>query len=415
MTIDLNSSIGMFLGLAIGDAMGAPLEFEKTIRLPNQFVTKYQSGGRHNVSHGEWTDDTSMAMAMAFAFLEGGFNPHLIMENFLQWKNNGKFSPRGEMFDVGVTTYKALREYERDKSNPFKGSQDPMSAGNGGLMRLAPAIICASSCSQAIRFAEESTRLTHGAEEALMYSRIFAEEMWKGTALNKFRKFKHPLDIDRFHVKSGGYVKETYEAAWWAFQTTSSFEDCIIKAINLGYDADTTGAVAGMIAGRMYGFEAIPRWMITELQCFADIIFFTKKMFNRKRDFLYEDGSKDTKLSSLMDIRKKIDKITDPIPGKIYLVEGQRCLCIAVNASYGGGLTNCWATEGHSAQMTYRGQILDYDGYIKGKCLKISDVPLGIVFQPNIHEVGWRGRKDEYLEKKFVRIKDIRRYDINWN
>ena len=128
----LDSAVGMFVGLAIGDAMGAPIEFQSS-REPIDYVRSYQEGGFHKVSKGEFTDDTSMALAMADAFIqEGGFNPNLIMNNFLRWKNEGAYSPRGIMFDCGNTVYKALYKYEQNKSNPFTGSTNPMSAGNGG-------------------------------------------------------------------------------------------------------------------------------------------------------------------------------------------------------------------------------------------------------------------------------------------
>ena len=271
MILDKNAATGMFLGLAIGDAMGSPIEFEKA-RPRERYIRSYQSGGFHNVSKGEFTDDTSMALAMAHAFIESqrttgyGFDAHKIMNNFLEWRYKGKYSPRGKCFDVGVTVCGALALYKKDPTGPFTGSTHPMSAGNGGLMRIAPALIAARTKDEAIFFARESTRLTHGAEEALLYSELFAEEVWQGRLLPQYARYRLPLDIDRKNILSGSYVKETYQSAWWAYQTTQSFEECIIEAINLGDDADTTGAVAGMIAGRMYGFDAIPSRMVEGLQ-----------------------------------------------------------------------------------------------------------------------------------------------------
>ena len=262
----LESDIGMLMGLAIGDALGAPLEFQPA-RDPENYITKYMTGGAHNVSVGEFTDDTSMALAMADAFIQaGGFNPNLIMDKFLKWKNEGAYSPRGVMFDCGNTVHKSLRKYELDKSNPFTGDTDPMSAGNGGLMRLAPAIIFAQSEDEAAHLARETTRLTHGANESLFYSEIFARELFSRSIKDEYREYKHLLNIARKNVMSGGYVKETYQAAWWAYQTTDNFEECVVKAVNRGYDSDTTGAVAGMIAGCFYGYSDIPNWMIDGLQ-----------------------------------------------------------------------------------------------------------------------------------------------------
>ena len=268
-------AMGMMFGLAIGDAMGAPIEFEQG-REPDDYVTRYMTGGAHSVSKGEFTDDTSMALAMADAFIKAGdFVPSLVMDNFLKWKNDGTFSPRGAMFDCGNTVIAALRAYENDKSNPFAGNIDPMSAGNGGLMRLAPAVIAAGNIDEAVHFARETTRLTHGAEEALTYSEILAKELWHQEPLAGYENWKHNAGIARHEVKSGGYVQETYQAAWWAYQTTKSFVDCIIQAINRGHDSDTTGAVAGMIAGANYGYNAIPAWMIDGLQWSDEIAGYT--------------------------------------------------------------------------------------------------------------------------------------------
>ena len=280
MTLSHDKALGMMMGLAIGDAMGAPIEFQSA-REPDHYITKYMTGGAHDVSLGEFTDDTSMALAMADAFIKAkGYDPHLIMKNFLKWKNEGAYSPRGVMFDCGNTVYSALSKYEKDPSDPYTGSTDPMSAGNGGLMRLAPAIIAAKSEEEAIDFAANSTRLTHGSREAIMYSQMLAKELWNAAPLDEYASYKHPLDIKRQDVMSGGYVKETYQAAWWAYQTTDNFEDCIIKAINRGHDSDTTGAVAGMIAGTIYGYEAIPTWMTNGLQWHEKIKITTEKTLN---------------------------------------------------------------------------------------------------------------------------------------
>ena len=114
----LDSDIGIFLGLAIGDAMGAPIEF-KPSREPDDYITKYMSGGVHCVSKGEFTDDTSMALAMADAFVEAEeFDPKLIMQNFLKWLKHGAYSPRGEMFDCGNTVRKAVIDFDKNQTEP---------------------------------------------------------------------------------------------------------------------------------------------------------------------------------------------------------------------------------------------------------------------------------------------------------
>ena len=167
----------------------------------------------------------SMALAMADAFIEADGFDASIMNNFLKWKM--KVPSRQEMFDCGNTVMAALHRFEEDPSNPFTGSTDPMSAGNGGLMRLAPAILAASTQGQAIKFARDTTRLTHGASEAIFYSELLASELWNAKASEEKQETKLPSDINRNDVMSGGYVKETYQAAWWAL-TTNNFEDVLL-------------------------------------------------------------------------------------------------------------------------------------------------------------------------------------------
>ena len=329
----------MFVGLAIGDAMGAPIEFQPS-REPSDYVRSYQEGGFHNVSRGEFTDDTSMALAMADAFIEdGGFNPDLIMDNFLKWKNEGAYSPRGVMFDCGNTVHKALRKYEQDKSNPFTGDTDPMSAGNGGLMRLAPAILAARSEQEAINYAVESTRLTHGAEEALMYSKFLAKELWRRQPDAEAMRYKHHKNISRSDVMSGGYVKDTYQAAWWAYQSSDSFEECIINAINRGHDSDTTGAVAGMIAGAMYGFNAIPDWMVKQLQWVDEIIFQSVRLKLGRIGF--HQWLEDCLFSF------------DAYQGELKSLFGRKAVCVNPEANYGGGSRQLWAVEGVECKCSF--------------------------------------------------------------
>ena len=261
--MELDNKLGLFLGLAIGDALGAPLEFQKANE-PDAYLTEYATGGPHNVSIGEWTDDTSMALAMATSLIEKkGFDADDIMKKFCEWFQQGKFCTRDKCFDIGNTVYNALSSYSDSiKQNqfpqPYRGMTSEDTSGNGALMRMAPVIIVAKDLDEARRLAVQQTLLTHGSELCVKYSTMFAEELYTGKAIEKYSEYKLPNSINRDEVMSGGFVKETYEAAWWAFSTTNNFEDCIVKAVNRGDDADTTGAVAGMIAGRYYGYSNIP-------------------------------------------------------------------------------------------------------------------------------------------------------------
>ena len=263
--LTLDKAKGMLVGLAVGDALGAPLEFLPS-REPDEYVTKYMSGGYHDMKKGEWTDDTAMALGMAQSFIdnEGEFRPSDIMNNWSRWYNAGEFIPRGECFDIGNTTQRAITVYDKIHT-VYNGVSLATEAGNGALMRIAPVVMVSSTPERAMELAVAQTIMTHGSPTAIEYSRVFAHELWHGDALQRYRKYRLPLDVDREKVMSGGYVVETYQCAMWAFMTTNNFADCIIKAVNRGYDSDTCGAVSGMIAGAHYGYKGIPKRFTEEL------------------------------------------------------------------------------------------------------------------------------------------------------
>ena len=281
--MDTDKKLGLLIGLAIGDALGAPLEFQRA-REPDNYLTKYSTGGPHNVSVGEWADDTSMALALASSLLEKKeFDADDIMKKFYQWFKEGKYCTRSKCFDIGNTVYDALSSYnESIKYNqfqqPYRGQIAEDTSGNGALMRMAPVIIVARDRDEAIRLGIQQTLLTHGSQLCVQYSVMLAEELFLGKSLSKYSKYKLSDEIKRQDVMSGGFVKETYEAAWWAFSTSNSFEECIIKAVNRGHDADTTGAVAGMLAGRNYGLSGIPDHFKSNLMMFDEIYEIASKL-----------------------------------------------------------------------------------------------------------------------------------------
>ena len=266
---------GCLLGLAAGDAVGTTLEFKP----PGTFepIADMVGGGPFNLLPGQWTDDTSMALCLATSLVErGGFDPLDQMQRYVRWYREGYLSSNGRCFDIGNTVGEALRRFERD-GNPMAGSPDPQKAGNGGLMRLAPvAMAWALQAPETSHFAAESTRTTHAAEEALDASRLFATQLRH--ALNG--EDKHLIlvghrarvsapaiveiakgDVGEWEaagIRGTGYVVESLRAALWCFATTDTFASAVLKAANLGEDADTTAAICGQLAGAYYGVQAIP-------------------------------------------------------------------------------------------------------------------------------------------------------------
>jgi ADP-ribosylglycohydrolase len=271
------------LGLAVGDALGTTLEFRPSGTFTP--IDDMVGGGPFHLQPGQWTDDTSMALCLAASLVEmDGFDPADQVERYLRWLREGYMSSTGARFDVGNTTREALAKYETSR-NPYSGPTAPDTAGNGSLMRLAPVpLFFAGDPRQAIDRAADSSRTTHGAPDAVDACRYFAGLMlgalagadkatllgpnyapvpglWESTPLSTdvarvaAGSFKELRAED---IEAGGYVVETLQAALWAFHTTADFRSGALKAVNLGDDADTTGAVFGQLAGAYYGEEAIP-------------------------------------------------------------------------------------------------------------------------------------------------------------
>ena len=292
---------GCLLGLAAGDALGTTLEF----RSPGTFepIDDMVGGGPFDLQPGQWTDDTSMALCLATSLIErDGFDPMDQMQRYVRWVGEGYLSSTGTCFDFGRTVARALAKFIR-YHDPYAGSTDPDTAGNGSLMRLAPVpMYFAAEPTEAIDRAADSSRTTHAAHEAVDACRYYA-----GLLVGALRGVdKHTLlsphycpidgfwerdplvhEIDRVaagsfrfldppDIKGTGYVVDALEAALWAFHNADDFRAGALLAVNLGDDADTTGAIYGQIAGAHYGAEAIPNsWrtkltMLTEITSLAD-------------------------------------------------------------------------------------------------------------------------------------------------
>ena len=280
---DLDRCRGALLGLAIGDALGATVEFMP----PGTFepMMEILGGGPHGLMPGEWTDDTSMALCLAESLIEcEGFNAEDQLDRYVRWWKNGHLSSTGICFDIGITTKAALEKFQ--ETGQPSGLTSPDTAGNGSIMRMAAVpIFYANSMDDAVMFAAQSSATTHAAEEAVDACRYMAAVMVRAlwgsekeevlapaltgelsgnvnrVAFGSFRIFNPP------QIRGSGYVVESLEAALWAFHNTDNFADGARMAVNLGDDADTTGAVYGQIAGAFYGQSGIPRhWVDTLAQ-----------------------------------------------------------------------------------------------------------------------------------------------------
>ena len=272
----LERAQGSLVGLACGDAIGTSVEFSPRGSFPT--VTDMYGGGVFNLKPGEWTDDTSMALCLAESLIHSkGFNPTDQMNRYCNWYQYGYLSSNGTCFDIGNTVRSALEKYLKT-SDPYSGSTHPNSAGNGSIMRLAPvAIYYYKNINELIHFAAESSRTTHGSLECLESCQLLATQLSlaltgadkdsiiAASRLNPFQSEKvqsiHQGDWKQLNYEQligSGYVIESLQASLWCFYYSESFSDAVLKATNLGDDADTTAAITGQLAGAYYGINNIP-------------------------------------------------------------------------------------------------------------------------------------------------------------
>jgi ADP-ribosyl-[dinitrogen reductase] hydrolase len=258
--------------------VGTAVEFKRRGSFPP--LTDMVGGGVFDLEPGQWTDDTSMALCLAESLLERGFDAADQMQRYVRWWTEGYQSSTGRCFDIGLTTKGALQRF-RETGEPFSGSADPRSAGNGSLMRLAPVVLYHYPNLEAIaEFSGESSRTTHAAPEAIECCRLFGVLLGKAlrgdskealTGVSGF-SLEEPAvariagggyrSREPAEIRGTGYCVESLEAALWCFQRTNTFGEAVLVAANLGEDADTTAAITGQLAGAHYGIRGIPlHWL----------------------------------------------------------------------------------------------------------------------------------------------------------
>lgn len=290
----LNRARGALVGLACGDALGTTLEF--CARVNNaDWHTEMTGGGFFDVNPGEWTDDTAMALCLAASLTERRrFDPVDQLRRYVNWYEDGYQACQGACIDMGGTTSAALHRFMRH-GMPFAGSEEPRTSGNGGIMRLAPAVLAAADEASAVAMAIDSSRTTHASPDCLDAAELLGRILWRlldGEPLSAvlanmpdFRPRNKSIRriqngyfrlLERKEVSSTGYAISTLEAALWSCYHADSFEQALVNAVNLGGDADTVGAVTGQIAGAAFGANSIPtRWLSTlvwrhHLELYAD-------------------------------------------------------------------------------------------------------------------------------------------------
>lgn len=243
-------------GLAIGDALGVPFEFR---RRDTFLCTGMVGGGYHNQIPGTWSDDTSLTIATCDSIkYKQKISYSDLMDRFFRWYFEEEYTCRGHVFDVGGTTRKAIERFMRGKKALECGSTEEMESGNGSLMRILPLAFIPCTDEQIANVSS----LTHAHEIPIKYCVEYvkiARKLISGEKLEDvLGAYKSIITTPRQTVRSTGYVVDTFNAALWCLGNTDNYRDCVLAAVNLGDDTDTVAAVAGGLAGIVYGYESIP-------------------------------------------------------------------------------------------------------------------------------------------------------------
>lgn len=254
--------LGMVVGGAIGDAFGAPFEFQ----YPDQIVAPdgYTTGGVHGVALGEYTDDTAMMLAAAEAYVESqDFSPDLIANNFKKWKTFGTYGTRDYVFDIGTTCSDALSAMSMQR--PYAGKATIKSSGNGSIMRIAPAI--AANHRNHLNAVGESVALalmTHGNSDTIKYITAFVAEVFNVDS-HKFDKLKY-FEAAMDGSLGTGSIMQAYNVALFSeWKARGDFLKALKIAVSFGYDTDTNACVTGMLVGARVGLSNIPEHLIKGL------------------------------------------------------------------------------------------------------------------------------------------------------
>lgn len=295
---------GMY-GLCVADALGVPAEFRSRADLKNDPIVGMTSGGIWDQPVGYWSDDSSMALCLAKSIgMVGAFDTRDIMERFLDWYENGAYSPGGECFDVGGSCARAMNRYRYGIAPEECGGDQPRENGNGSLMRILPAVYVVYNRwgksitrePQAMETLHTLSALTHrhpisqsacgiygvigcrllggdnlntavkeGIREALeWYARQprFADHMKHWARIADPENFARQPEAE---IRSSGYVVDSLEAALWCLMNTDNYRDCVLRCVNLGQDTDSVAAIAGGLAGLAYGYASIPQEWLGQL------------------------------------------------------------------------------------------------------------------------------------------------------
>jgi ADP-ribosylglycohydrolase len=281
--------LGGLLGLVIGDALGVPVEFRSRAKLGRNPVTGMRGHGTHNQPPGTWSDDSSMALCTAESLIEKGYDPLDMMVRFERWLHQGYLTPHGEVFDHGAATRAAIDRFSQGLPRSDWGCTGEHENGNGSLMRMLPLSLYVAERDPEIvvKRSQEVSALTHAHPRSKIccaYYSLLVRELLHGEGLVQAMKSassnltpylpeeeeetmerllsEEILQDPEEKIRGSGYVLHCLEASVWCCHQEHTYEESVLRAVNLGEDTDTTGAVTGALAGLIHGVEAIPpEWL----------------------------------------------------------------------------------------------------------------------------------------------------------
>lgn len=307
-----NFSKNILIGASVGDALGVPVEFKSRQHLKTNPVTDIMGFGTYDKPAGTFSDDSSMMFCLAESLVEG-YDVNDIAENFQKWMHEGYWTADGEVFDVGIATRKAINRLRVVKHPTEAGSTAERDNGNGSLMRILPLAVYAKDLSidERCEIVKQVSSITHAhsrsvlaciyyiefalnileaetIEEAYLntnfWLRIYLEENTEyQTESIYFERILNGslLELSENEIKSSGYVIDSLEAAIWCLLHSNSYEECILKAVNLGEDTDTIACIAGGIAGVFYDVKTIPEHWINQLARKEDILNLANRLYEK--------------------------------------------------------------------------------------------------------------------------------------
>jgi ADP-ribosyl-[dinitrogen reductase] hydrolase len=309
-TISVIKSV--LFGIAVGDALGVPVEFKSRHTISLNPVTDMIGYGTYNLPAGTWSDDSSLSFCLAEALTQE-FDLNVIGQNFVKWKHENYWTPYGNVFDIGIATSQAISRLAKGEKPELAGGFEETDNGNGSLMRILPLLfhLLDKPIYERYNITKQVSSITHRHIRSVIscfYYLEFAKQIFEGK--EKFEVYKnlqtevsnhlanlsidpkeiyvfdrllkkdiHELSVDE--IQSSGYVLHTLEASIWCLLTTDNYKEAVLKAVNLGRDTDTTGAVTGGLAGLLYGLDNIPVNWLEKIARYEEIANLAKRLADK--------------------------------------------------------------------------------------------------------------------------------------